>query len=172
MQIRPANSNDLVHADHLTELINRVYDVDEAGIWEPGYLRTSKAYITELITSGGLILGIVDQEVIACVQLNMNDAEGYFGMLVTDPNRRGRGAGRKMVEFIEGSALANGCRRMGMHLLDPVGWNHPMKEQLKSWYTRMDYQLEREVPFREAHPELAGNMITDCTVFYYSKELS
>jgi hypothetical protein len=62
------------------------------------------------------------------------------------------------------------CHSMRLELLAPRGWNHPSKEFLKQWYSRIGYKPETTEPLEMLHPELVPELATLCdyTVWYKS----
>ena len=47
--LEASESRDVRLVDHLTDLINRVYEVAEAGLWRDGATRTTASELAELI---------------------------------------------------------------------------------------------------------------------------
>ena len=85
------------------KLINEVYRVAEAGMWKENYERTSVDEIKKFIEDGNLMVARFDGKVVGSVKVEKNDAEsvGKFGMLVLDPNLRGKKFGSAIIRATE-----------------------------------------------------------------------
>jgi GNAT superfamily N-acetyltransferase len=162
--------------EEITSLINRVYADGEAGLWLPGAERTSVDEVTSIIRGGELVIARDDLGRIAgavrAVRLQDEDGEfGEFGMLVADPERRNTGIGRDLVAFAEQWARNQGLTRMQLELLVPREWQHPVKEFLREWYTRLGYRLVRTGRLEEGYPHLQPLLATPCDFLIYHKDL-
>jgi GNAT superfamily N-acetyltransferase len=162
--------------EKITSLINRVYADGEAGLWLPGAERTSVDEVISIIRGGELVIARDDLGGIAgavrAVRLEDEDGEfGEFGMLVADPERRNTGIGRDLVAFAEQWARDEGLTRMQLELLVPREWQHPVKEFLREWYTRLGYRLVRTGRLEEGYPHLQPLLATPCDFLIYHKDL-
>jgi GNAT superfamily N-acetyltransferase len=158
-------------ADRLAALVNEVYAVAEAGLWNGGQ-RTSPAQIAELIRAGEIALATVEGELAGCIRVrDLDDEHGEFGILASAPDRRGAGIGTALVVFAEGVARDRGRRAMRLELLVPREWRHASKVFLDAWYGRMGYRPIEKRGVHEAHPELAPELATACDFVTYEKPL-
>lgn len=90
MIIRSSEERDLTASviDHIANLINRVHDEAESGMWKRVGTRMSSEEMAE-----------IDPSIAGAVSIMIIDSRtGEFGPLVTDPAHRGRGIGSKVVE--------------------------------------------------------------------------
>ncbi|WP_250032522.1 GNAT family N-acetyltransferase [Paractinoplanes maris] len=156
----------------LTDLINRVYLDAEKGLWTQGAERTTLAEVGALVRAGEIALMRDGTAVAGSVRIRqLSDHLGEFGMLVADPARRGAGIGRELVAFAEQWARDRGLRWMQLELLVPRTWEHPVKEFLRGWYTRIGYVPVRLGRFDEDFPELAPLLATPCDFLVMHKDL-
>ena len=157
---------------HLSDLINRVYDAAESGMWKRSGVRTSPDNVRELLKNKQLILAELDDEIVGSVNVNLlDDAVAEFGMLVADPDRRGLGIGSMLVHAAEEWARSMNRRTMRLELLTPRSWSHPSKEFLKAWYSRIGYVPQFTEPLEKTHPELVRELATDCDFTVWHKQL-
>ena len=66
---------------------------------------------------------------------------------------------------------SRGVTTMQLELLVPKGWVHPEKERLRSWYTRLGYQVVRSAPFEQVAAQLAPQLATPCEFLIFHKRL-
>ena len=155
--------------DHLVDLINTAYDEAESGMWRRPGTRTNRDQVRELLTGRHLILAELNGATVGsvCVKL-MDETVAEFGMLVADSEHRGLGIGSLLVRAAEEWAKSKNRRTMRLELLTPRSWAHPSKEFLKRWYTRIGYVPQFTEPLEKTHPELIGELATECdfTVWY------
>jgi GNAT superfamily N-acetyltransferase len=157
---------------HLADLINRVYDAAESGMWKRRGVRTTPEKVRELLKTKRLILAELDDEIVGSVNVNLlDDAVAEFGMLVADPDRRGLGIGTMLVHSAEEWARSMNRRTMRLELLTPRSWSHPSKEFLKAWYSRIGYEPQFTEPLEKTHPELVRELATDCDFTVWHKRL-
>src|SRR4051794_6446193 len=96
VRVRRAGEHDATveMVTRLTDLVNEVYAVAEAGMWQPSARRTDAAGIERMLRDGSLILAELDGEIVGSVKTElMGDGVGEFGILVADPKQRGQGLG-------------------------------------------------------------------------------
>jgi GNAT superfamily N-acetyltransferase len=115
----------------------------------------------------------VDGHIVGAVRIQQLDAgRGEFGMLVSDPARRGERVGRELVIFAEQLSRQRGLAVMQLELLVPRRWTHPNKELLHAWYTRMCYRPVRSGTIDESYPGLAPLLATPCDFVVYHRDLT
>jgi GNAT superfamily N-acetyltransferase len=154
------------------DLINRVYEVAEDGLWIDGAARTNPAEVAELTRAGEIVVARVAGRLAGSMRLRvLGDDVSEFGMLVSAPEDRGTGVGRELVRFAERQGRAGGRYVMQLELLVPREWSHPSKEFLAGWYGRLGYRLVGVGTVDEVHPDLAPLLATPADFRTYRKEL-
>ncbi|MGR2751406.1 GNAT family N-acetyltransferase [Agromyces arachidis] len=165
-------SGDPERAAAIADLVNRVYDEAEAGLWRPGAERTTPGEIVGLIRRGEIVTATSGDIVVGSVRVQQLDAAtAEFGMLAADPEHRGLGIGRALVAYAEQVATERGARTMQLEVLVPTSWAHPSKEFLRAWYARLGYRVVRVGHLAEMYPELAPLLATDCDLLVFHKPL-
>ena len=173
----PTASTDRGLVAELTGLVNRVYAVAEEGLWVDGATRTNEDEMAALITAGEIVVArehadVEDAQIVGCVRIQeIDEATGEFGMLVADPDRRGKGIGRDLVGFAEDWFRGRGVPTMQLELLVPREWTHPTKAFLDAWYSRLGYRPVRTGRIDDDYPHLAPLLATPCDFVIYHKPL-
>lgn len=163
---------DDIRLDELCQLINQVYTTSEGEFWKEGHLRTDVEHLAQLIAAGELLIAIIDDVVVGCVEFRMQTGStGIFQMLVTDPNYRGRGIASKMVTELEQLLIQKGAKRLRLELLVPLGWEHGDKQMLHDWYTRIGFRKQRVIPFESMYPSAKEDLVAPCEFVVYIKLL-
>ncbi|MET1071395.1 MAG: GNAT family N-acetyltransferase [Umezawaea sp.] len=169
----PSASSDTTAVQRIVDLVNEVYAESEKGLWLDDAARTSPAEIAELIRAGEIAVTEHDGRIVGSVRVQrLDEATGEFGMLAADPAHRGTGIGRDLVTFAERTCRERGVTRMQLELLVPRTWNHPSKDFLAAWYTRLGYELTSTGTLDEAFPALAPLLATPCDFRIYHKAWS
>jgi GNAT superfamily N-acetyltransferase len=169
----PAAARDSGLIEQLTALINDVYVTAEDGLWQNGATRTTPAEVSRFVDAGQIAVAEVDGELAGSVRVQaLSEVTGEFGLLVADPEHRGVGVGRALVEFAERHSHDRGLRAMQLELLVPRTWTHPTKEFLDNWYRRLGYRVVRRTSVEDLQPELAPLLATPCRFVVYEKPLT
>ncbi|MFG1942649.1 GNAT family N-acetyltransferase [Nonomuraea sp. NPDC048826] len=173
VRLLPAEAaDDSVLVGELTELVNRVYEASEEGLWAGEVSRTSTEEMTALVKAGEIAVAWLDGRVVGGVRVRqLESGEAEFGMLATDPAHRGAGIGSRLVSFAEELGRERGAEVMQLEVLTPREWTHPFKEYLSQWYTRIGYRLVRVGLLEESYPELAPHLASSCDYRVYHKDL-
>jgi GNAT superfamily N-acetyltransferase len=159
--------------EEITDLVNRVYETAEAGLWVPGATRTTSIEMREMIAAGQMAVARRDGQMLGCIRIQqLDERAGEFGMLAAHPAHRGEGIGRALVRFAEDRYRPRGLAVMQLELLIPRGWSHPTKDFLHAWYTRIGYQPVRKGSIEESYPHLAPLLATPCDFVVYQKPLT
>ncbi len=168
-----AASRDTELVKQLTELVNDVYVTAESGLWQDGFTRTTPSEFAELIADGQIVVATAsDGQIVGSVRLHQIAPDtSEFGILVADPDRRGAGIGRALVDFAEQDSRDRGLRAIQLELLVPHTWRHPSKEFLKAWYGRRGYRLVHTTTLDDGHPHLAPLLATPCVLEVHEKPL-
>jgi len=117
MPVRLATPDDI---PALVRVINRAYVV-EAHLFEGD--RTNAADLYERIAKPNVCFLVIDDDepgaepgsLAGGVYVEHRGERGYFGMLSVDPDRQGRGLGRKLIAAAEAH-----CQRVGCGFMDIV----------------------------------------------------
>jgi GNAT superfamily N-acetyltransferase len=167
-------ADDAELVERLTELVNRVYETAESGMWRNGATRTTCSEMEALIRARQVAVATRDGQLVGSIWIHddVTDDVGEFGMLVCAPEQRGVGIGRALLDFVEDTARERGLRAMQLELLVPRGWRHPSKEFLEAWYGRRGYRLIRTGRLDDAYPQLAPLLATPCDLEIHSKPLA
>ncbi|KAK0611735.1 hypothetical protein B0T14DRAFT_571602 [Immersiella caudata] len=168
---------------HLTTLINAVYTTTEAGIFGPTYARTSPSEVRKFLLASELALACFPSSshksqptpapsyIIGVIRIAAHPPIGDFGLFAVDPIYQGSGVGGKLIHFAEKTCKERGMEKMQCELLVPVGWEHPFKRRLQTWYERMGYAVVRREEFRKDFYELAGHLVTEAELAIFEKKL-
>lgn len=173
VEILPGHVADTAEAvDDLCALINAAYAIGEEGLWTAGADRTSASELIALIRAGEIAAAHLDGRIVGSVRVQqLDNTTAEFGMLVSDPQRRGVGIGRELVAFVERWARFRGLTAIQLEVLSPLHWTHPAKEVLHAWYTRLGFRVQRTGTFADDYPTLAPLLATECVYSIYRKTL-
>ncbi|KAL7932428.1 acyl-CoA N-acyltransferase [Trichoderma chlorosporum] len=154
----------------ITELVNLVYIEAEAGIWNNGFVRTSDAEVADFIRKGQLALAYLAAsplpskkggslpkgQLVGCVYIKqVSDSMCTLGMLALDKTYQGLGLGREIFRFIEDHCRSLGCTTLGLDILVPTTYAHPLKTRMEAWYIRLGFEKVKLGDFAEDYPALA-----------------
>lgn len=157
----------------ITDLVNEVYRVSEAGIWTEGTSRTDDGEISDLIRLGQIASARSGGLVVGAIHVHQLDADtGGLGMLSAAASHRGQGIGTRLVDFAEDWARARGLASMQLEVLIPREWQHPSKTFLLEWYERIGYQRLRNDSFEDDYLALAPLLATPCDFVVFRKKLT
>ena len=139
----------------LVGLVNRAYRPEQAaaGWTHEAHLvagmRTNASQVEGLMAARGsvLLVGLRDDQLAACVQVEANDGSSYIGMLAVEPALQAKGLGTQTLEFAERyAAQVQGASRLVMTVV-----SH--RKELVAFYLRRGYQLTGRT---EGFPSYAG----------------
>jgi GNAT superfamily N-acetyltransferase len=160
-------------AEELAGLINAAYAVGEAGLWLEGTTRTRPAEIAEAIRSGGVLAASLGGRRVGCAYVRPLDADtADLALISAATDQWGNGVGGELVRSAEELMRSRGVTTMQLELLVPKGWVHPEKERLRSWYTRLGYQVVRSAPFEQVAAHLASKLAAPCEFLIFRKRLA
>jgi GNAT superfamily N-acetyltransferase len=164
-----ADDHTLVEA--LTALINRVYAVGEAGLWKDGRERTTAEETAADVRAGEVAVARLGRHIVGCVHVFLleDGRVGELGLLAADPEHRGIGVGRALVEFAEETNRRRGADTLQLQLLVPTAWEHPVKRFLLDWYTRRGYVVVDRRPFADVYPSAGPWLCTPCLLLLMQK---
>ena len=88
---------------NLVKLINAVYTEAESGMWKESFQRTTVDEMKTLIGENKVMLAKYQEKIVGSVVVTKQekDSTGMFGMLVIDPNLRGKKFGSALVQATE-----------------------------------------------------------------------
>ncbi len=152
MNIQIANINDVTT---IKNLLNEAYRgenskqgwTSEADLIS-GKVRTSNHEVALLITTNdSVFLKYINksENVIGCVNLQVQQTDLYLGMLAVAPNLQAKGIGKQLLIEAEQHAKANNCNRIYMTVIS-------VRKELIDWYLRNNYIVTNIVkPFPTDH---------------------
>jgi GNAT superfamily N-acetyltransferase len=160
----PSAAADGELAGALTTLVNRVYAVGESGLWVAGAERLLPGEMAELIGAGQIAVARLQHQIVGSVQIRLLEEGrvGELGLLTADPEHRGIGVGRALVEFAEELNRSRGVDVLQLQLLVPTAWEHPVKRFLLDWYSRRGYVVVARRPMAEVYPDMDPSLATPC----------
>jgi GNAT superfamily N-acetyltransferase len=168
----PDDACDEVLVEELVRLINAAYAVGEAGLWREGTTRIRPDEIAEAIRSGGMLAATFEGRLVGCAYVRLLDADtADLGLVSAAPDQWGTGIGRELVRSAEELMRSRGVATMQLELLVPKGWAHPEKDRLRSWYTRLGYEVVRTAPFEYVAAHLASQLAVPCEFIIFRKPL-
>jgi ribosomal protein S18 acetylase RimI-like enzyme len=143
MQYRWAKDSDL---EEITVLVNSAYRGDSSKIgWTTeadllGGQRTDPESLRELIQNkqSGILLGIQNEKIQACVYLATLEFAGYLGMLTVNPKLQNAGIGKALMSEAESRVKSDWhCSSMRMTVIS-------VRQELIAYYERRGYILTGE----------------------------
>lgn len=106
--------------------------------WAGGAHKPKRTYLS--VYSEGTLKG--------CAQLSKKfETTFLFGLLCVDPNLKGKGYGRDLLDFMERTARENDAQTLQLELLEPAQAKHTHKAFLRDWYTRKEYHPTHQEGF-------------------------
>jgi len=170
--LEPAAADDARLVDHLTGLVNEVYAIAERGLWRVRTERVTPDELRRLIRAGEIAVATRDSRVVGSVHVHdVGGGVSLFGALVAAPDQRNTGVGRALIALAERESRERGIHTMRLELLVPREWQHPSKEFLKGWYSRLGYRLVRTGRLGDDYPQLEPLLVTPCDLTTWEKPL-
>jgi len=156
----------------ITDLVNAAYAAGEAGLWRPGWTRTTPREVADLIATGGMLVASAGEHIVGCAHVRrLDDTTADLGFVSAAPDRWGGGAGGALVDAAEDLMRSAGVSAMQLELLVPRDATHPVKERLRAWYERLGYAVVRRAPFEEVSTQ-AARLATPCEFLVFRKPLA
>lgn len=157
----------------VTGLLNAVYAVAEDGMWVPGTTRTDTEEITRYAREGSIRIVRSHGRVVGCIRVTPVDGTtAEFGMFASDPEVRGTGVGRLLIDAVEAECAERGFETVQLEVIRPRGTSHESKVFLDRLYTRLGYVPEEPAPLDTRHPELVPALAVPCETVVYRKSLA
>ncbi len=168
----PEVADDRATTTSLAAMINGAYTIADAGLWAEPFERTNPGELVRHIREGELAVAVAGGDVVGCVRVRrVDDATGEFGLLASDPARRGTGIGRALVRFAEQTGRDAGRTVMELELMAPRDGPHPAKDFLAGWYERLGYRVIGSIDLARVHPGLGPRLARPCDFLRYRKGL-
>jgi GNAT superfamily N-acetyltransferase len=176
----PSSADNAAFVSAITAVVNAAYTQSEVGIFKPTYRRTTTAEMAGLLRQGLLAVArlppppdatTIDVPIGCVLVKRLTPEKGDFGLLALDPAHRSGGLGRLMVRFAEDHCRAQGCTSMQVELLVPTGFEHPFKQRLHNWYSRLGYDVVHLGSFNDEYPGLAPELLVQAEYRIYEKKL-
>ena len=160
-------------ASELAALINRAYEIGEAGLWREGTAgRIDEPEVAEAIRAGHMLAATAEGRIVGCARTrSLDPTTADIGLITADPEAWGTGIGRALITTAESLARTRGHTTMQLELLVPRTGTHPTKERLRDWYTRLGYTVARTVPFEHYVPQAAPFLTAPGDVLLFTKPL-
>jgi GNAT superfamily N-acetyltransferase len=159
--------------EELARVINSAYALGESGLWVEGTTRIAPPEVAEAIRGGDMLAASLGDRIVGCASVRPLDAAtADLGLVSAAPEARGRGVGRELVRSAEQLMRSRGVTTMQLELLVPQGWQHPEKERLRAWYSRLGYRIVRSARFEEVATHGASQLATPCEFLVFSKPLA
>ncbi|KAI1089048.1 hypothetical protein F5B19DRAFT_495792 [Rostrohypoxylon terebratum] len=167
----------------LADVVNVGYAEAEAGIFKPGYLRTSASEIAGFIKAGVLIVASVpspetpsSRVPLGCISLKkLGENRAELGLFAVAIEQRGSGIGRDLIDWAERWCLDNlggpGVAIVQLDLLVPTHFTHQFKVRLDLWYTKRGYRMTGSRDFTLDYPHLAPQLAGPTEYRLYEKTL-
>lgn len=173
MTYRIRNSLRSEEVNHITHLINWAYEQTEGIMFEPGYTRTSKSEVKKLAQKGQLLLAEDENEIMGAVKVGKKEADrATFGMLAVSDKHWGKGVGKVLVEACENWAKEQQCSLLEIEILRSHHIMMPHKDRLYTWYEKMGYFFQKEIPVKEMYPDIVPQIIQEGVIQVFVKELT
>ncbi|OTA56078.1 hypothetical protein K449DRAFT_399774 [Hypoxylon sp. EC38] len=190
IEIPPASvAEDEAYTATLTEIINAAYGETEAGIFKPGYLRTSTSDVAKFLKAGTLAVASVPATAsdaapkstsgrtpLGCISIKkLSENRAELGLFAVAVSQRGNGVGRDLMTWAERWCRDNlggpGVAVAQLDLLVPTHFEHPFKKRLDVWYTRLGYKIVGRRDFALDYPDLAPQLAGPTEYRMYEKTL-
>jgi GNAT superfamily N-acetyltransferase len=172
-RLEAAAADDEILVAELAGVINRAYAMGESGLWRDGTARITAVEVAGAIRDGDMLVATGDGRIAGCAHVRRLDATtADLGLVSADPEQRGRGVGRELVRAAEDLMRARGVTTAQLELLVPKRWEHPEKERLRAWYSRLGYRVVRTAPFEAVATHVASELTTPCEFLVFRKALS
>lgn len=119
----------LTEAAIIADLINRAFAVER--FFKSGD-RTNVAQIEKMLGEGDFLLLVDHGKLTACVFLKLDEERAYAGMLAVEPDKQGKGLGRRMMREAESYARGHGCEVLDIRIVN-------VRPELSAIYERLGF---------------------------------
>lgn len=173
-EIRNSNAQDIVLAEAITNLVNKIYLDAERNMYKENSTRIAQNVVEAYINAGLLGIAFTNGKLSGVIKTKvMKDKPDTFnfGMFAVDYDFRGEGIGQALVDFVEKKAKSEGAKYMQLEILRPLNFVDADKERLKKWYTKIGYQFQEGILFQNVYPQHFHKFKTEVIFDVYLKEL-
>lgn len=154
IQLRFATADDI---PTIVAIVNRAFQVESFFLMHE---RTNVENVTEMFQKGEYLLAELDGQTAGCVYFEKRGERAYFGMLSVEPDRKGSGLGKFLIDAVENHAREEGCVAMDITVVN-------LRTELPPFYRRFGYEISGELP----PPERMRSRIP-CHLIKMSKSLT
>ncbi len=127
-------------ADEIARIINAAFEIERE--FRQGE-RTSASEIRKLMNRETFLVAEQRGRLLGVVEVRVEGATGYFGMLAVDPSARRAGVGRALVEAAENHCRRAGCTVMALSTGED-------RTELIPYYEKMGYRVTAIEPSTSA----------------------
>jgi predicted N-acetyltransferase YhbS len=153
VQIRLATPKDI---PTIVAIVNRAFQVESFFLMHD---RTDEANVIEMFEKGAYLIAEREGRVLGTVYFENRGERAYFGMLSVEPDTKGQGIGRILIDAVEDHARKQGCVAMDITVVN-------LRTELPPFYRRFGYEISGELP----PPERMRSRIP-CHLIKMSKDL-
>lgn len=154
IQVRLATREDI---PAIVAVVNRAFQVEAFFLMHD---RTDVANVTEMFGKGAYLVAERNGEMLGTVYFEKRGERAYFGMLSVEPELKGQGIGRILIDAVEDHARRQGCVAMDITVVN-------LRTELPPFYRRFGYEISGELPA----PERMRSRIP-CHLIQMSKSLT
>lgn len=133
VQIRLATRDDI---PTIVAIVNRAFQVEAFFLMHD---RTNEENVTEMFEKGAYLLAEREGRVLGAVYFEKREERAYFGMLSVEPETKGQGIGRILIDAVEDHARKQGCVAMDITVVN-------LRTELPPFYRRFGYEISGELP--------------------------
>ena len=120
----------------IVAIVNRAFQVESFFLMHD---RTNIENVTEMFDKGEYLLAVRDGQVLGVVYFEKRDERAYFGMLSVEPELKGQGLGRLLIDSVERHARQRGCVAMDITVVN-------LRTELPPYYRGFGYEISGELP--------------------------
>jgi GNAT superfamily N-acetyltransferase len=129
------------YAPAIAALVNLAYRVED--FFKIGD-RTDADEIRSIIERDRFLVVEDADRLVACAYLAIEGERGHFGMLSVHPEAQGGGLARTLIEHMEQTCAAGGCRYLDLEYVN-------LREELPTMYRRLGFEVTGEEPWPAEH---------------------
>ena len=128
--------------DKLYQIVIKGYELTEAEIWGPKYVRVFRHDYDELIKKGEILLAKYNGDIAGGIHTYQLNSQVYtFSLLASNFNLGGKGIGTALINAAEKQAINAGAQVIQMEVLRVKGLDTDSKLRLDSFYKRLGYRF-------------------------------
>jgi predicted N-acetyltransferase YhbS len=154
VRVRLATRDDI---PTIVAIVNRAFQVESFFLMHD---RTDVENVTEMFQKGAYLLAESAGRILGAVYFENRGERAYFGMLSVEPETKGQGLGRLLIDAVEEHARKQGCVAMDITVVN-------LRTELPPFYRRFGYEITGEMP----PPERMRSRIP-CHLIKMSKSLT